>query len=208
MVYRTPETEGSTHHREAGAGWRGEKNCIKTVPASFLEAKRVTSTPAGTVQILGGKTIEEGWLMKVNEIIVSSARKRQLVAEKVQELAESIKELGLLQPIVVTKDKKLIAGFHRLEACKLLGWQEINCIIREYDELEAELAEIDENLIRAELTVLERAEHLRRRKEIYEAKHPEARRPQGGRRPKNSEIISPFSEATANNKDKNTLKKG
>jgi len=135
--------------------------------------------------------------VKINEIIVSSARKRQLVAEKVQELAESIKELGLLQPIVVTKDKKLIAGFHRLEACKLLGWQEIYCIIREYDELEAELAEIDENLIRAELTVLERAEHLRRRKEIYEAKHPEARRPQGGRRPKNSEIISPFSEATA-----------
>lgn len=143
--------------------------------------------------------------MKVNEIIVSSARKRQLVAEKVQELAESIKELGLLQPIVVTKDKKLIAGFHRLEACKLLGWQEINCIIREYDELEAELAEIDENLIRAELSDLERAEHLKRRKEIYEAKHPQTkaglRRAYGMHRSLGrnvDEIISPtFAEATA-----------
>ena len=145
--------------------------------------------------------------VKINEIIVPSARKRQLVAEKVQELAESIKELGLLQPIVVTKDKKLIAGFHRLEACKLLGWQEIYCIIREYDELEAELAEIDENLIRAELTVLERAEHLRRRKEIYEAKYPEARadeRRKVGLKQYREEIISPrenvplaFTEITA-----------
>ena len=42
--------------------------------------------------------------------------------------------------------------------------------------------------------LLERAEHLKRRKEIYEAKYPTTKRPQGGRRPKNSEIISPFSE--------------
>ena len=43
------------------------------------------------------------------------------------------------------------------------------------DDLDAELVEIDENLIRNELTVLERGEQLRRRKEIYEAKHPETR---------------------------------
>jgi len=47
------------------------------------------------------------------------------------------------------------------------------------------------------LTALERAEALKRRKEIYEAKYPEARRPQGGRRPKNSDIVSPFTENTA-----------
>ena len=133
----------------------------------------------------------------IDEIIIPLHRKRTLNREKCEELSSSIKDIGLLQPIVITKDKVLISGLHRLEACKLLGWHEIDCIEKDYDELNAELAEIDENLIRAELTTLERAEHLKRRKEIYEAKYPTTKRPQGGRRPKNSEIISPFSEDTA-----------
>jgi len=57
----------------------------------------------------------------------------------------------------------------------LPGLEDIDCIVKEYDELDKELVEIDENLIRAELTVLERAELLKRRKEIYEAKHPLAK---------------------------------
>lgn len=138
----------------------------------------------------------------INDIIVPVQRKRQLNADKVQELAESIEQIGLLHPLVVTPEKRLVAGLHRLEACKQLGWQVIDCVIRDYDTLDTELAEIDENLIRAELTVLERAEHLKRRKEIYEAKYPEAKK--GGDRgnqytggkPRQSEIVS-FSQATA-----------
>lgn len=71
--------------------------------------------------------------------------------------------------------QKKISGLHCLEACKLLGLEDIDCVIKECDELDKELVEIDENLIRAELTVLERAELLKRRKEIYEAKHQQAK---------------------------------
>jgi ParB family chromosome partitioning protein len=40
-------------------------------------------------------------------------------------LAESIRRFGLLDPILITKDNRLMAGGRRLEACKLLGWETI-----------------------------------------------------------------------------------
>ena len=137
----------------------------------------------------------------ITDVIKPVQRKWRLSEEKIAQISLSIQSLGLLQPVVLTKDNMLIAGLHRLEACKRLGWQEIECVVKEYDELDAELAEIDENLIRAELTVLERAEHLKRRKELYEAKWPEAKATnQGGAFRGNqhvvTEIISPTSFAT------------
>jgi ParB family chromosome partitioning protein len=54
-------------------------------------------------------------------------------------------------------------------------YQAIEVSFASEDGLRAEFAEIDENLIRNELTVLERGEYLARQKEIYEALHPEAK---------------------------------
>ena len=75
-----------------------------------------------------------------------------------------------------------------------------------YPDRNAELLEIDENLVRDGLTALERAEQLKRRKEIYEARHPEAKagvaganasnRKQGKGHGDASEIIS-FASDTA-----------
>lgn len=99
-------------------------------------------------------------------------RKRKLNADKVAELAESILLLGLLEPILVAQngDKyTLLAGLHRLEAAKLLGWKTIEAALYQGDELECELVEIDENLINNDLTVLEQGEHIQRRNEILEA---------------------------------------
>jgi len=102
-------------------------------------------------------------------------RLRPLNAEKVAELAESIAQVGLLQPIGVRPDGTLVYGYHRLEACKRLGWTEIPAVVVDGDDLRAELAEIDENLIRSELTVLEQSEHIGRRKRIYEKLYPHAK---------------------------------
>jgi len=60
----------------------------------------------------------------------------------------------------------MIAGLHRLEAAKLLGWETIEAQEFEGDVVAAELAEIDENLMRNDLTVLEQGEHLARRQEL------------------------------------------
>jgi len=112
-------------------------------------------------------------------------------------LMESIESIGLLNPITVTKDNHLIAGLHRLKACEKLGWTSIPAVKLSLAKLNAELAQLDENLIRAELTALERSEQLLKRKSIYEALHPQAPT-QPGRSKKNGAINASFSTDTAN----------
>lgn len=113
--------------------------------------------------------------VKIENIIVGN-RLRGVSKSKVDELAESIRAVGLLQPIVITEDKNLVAGLHRVEACRRLGIIEINAVLIPNLQLQKEIAEIDENLIRNSLTVLEQCEQLKRRKELYEALYPDTRR--------------------------------
>ena len=107
--------------------------------------------------------------IKVNE------GRREVNPEAVHELSDSITKVGLLNPITVDLDYTLIAGLHRLEAVKLLGWEEIECNVSSLDGIQAELAEIDENFIRRNLSAMEYDDLLLRRKEIYEILHPETR---------------------------------
>ena len=107
--------------------------------------------------------------IKVNE------GRREIDLEAVQELANSISETGLINPITVDQEYTLIAGLHRLEAAKLLGWTEIECNVTDLEGLLAELAEVDENVVRKDLSEIEYGDLLLRRKEIYEALHPETR---------------------------------
>lgn len=110
----------------------------------------------------------------VDEIQVREGR-RELDTTHVQELADSIRELGLLNPVTVDKENYLIAGLHRLEAVKLLEWSEVECTVSSLEGLQAELAEIDENFVRNDLSTIEYGEMLLRRKEIYETLHPETK---------------------------------
>lgn len=109
----------------------------------------------------------------IDDIKIPSHRK---VRGSIEELANSIKELGLLNPITITSDFALVAGYHRYLACKSLGWKEIPTVTIHVDGLRAELAEIDENLIRNELSVIDRGENLVKRKKIYEALYPQTKR--------------------------------
>ncbi|MEQ8192194.1 MAG: ParB/RepB/Spo0J family partition protein [Candidatus Eremiobacterota bacterium] len=93
----------------------------------------------------------------------------------VSEIAGSIKEIGLINPITITKNNTLIAGLHRIEAMKLLGKNEIPCVKMDIDELRTQIIEIDENIIRQKLHFLDRGEQLRKRKEIYEEIYQDAK---------------------------------
>lgn len=101
---------------------------------------------------------------------------RAINADTVASLAESIGAVGLINPIrvrAVGDGWELIAGAHRLEACKALGLVEVTCAVVEDDDLHAELAMIDENLCRAELSPSDRALQTARRKAIYGEIHKE-----------------------------------
>ena len=98
--------------------------------------------------------------------------KRMRPQRDITALAASMADpkIGLINAITLLPDGTLMAGRHRLAAAKLLGWKTIPAVIMELGELDAELVEIDENLRRSELTILEEAQHYARRDEIMQAK--------------------------------------
>lgn len=108
----------------------------------------------------------------INKIKIKQGR-RATDAAHVSELVKSMGDVGLLNPITVDGNYTLIAGLHRLEAAKLLDWSEIECTVCDIDNIRAELAEIDENMIRRNLTSAEQGRLLARRKKLYETLHPE-----------------------------------
>lgn len=110
--------------------------------------------------------------------IDATGRLRPVDEAHAQLIAASMNESGLIQPVVVRTDEagnglKLVVGGHRLRGACLIGWDEIPAILIEATDDEARQIEIDENLARKELTVLERAEFLAERKRVYETLHPE-----------------------------------
>ena len=105
--------------------------------------------------------------IKISEIKVQN-RMRRVKPENVEELARSIDEVGLIQPITLDENNVLVAGLHRYEACKLLGWEEIEYTTIKCDSIEQQkLAEIDENFVRADFTALQQAEIVVERDRLY-----------------------------------------
>lgn len=109
--------------------------------------------------------------MKLRIDQIELRKRRKVDSAAVKNLAESIKEVGLLNPIHFYTDGDdpdgtpiLAAGAHRLEAVKLLGESEIDA--KRVPAPNAELIELDENLQRNEFTALERSRAVKRRMDI------------------------------------------
>ncbi len=125
--------------------------------------------------------------------VVVADRLRAIDSDYVAFLAESIGRRGLDTPIrVTTPDKngfcRLIAGAHRHAAALQLGLATIPAIPFSGDELQAELLEIEENLVRRELSPLDQATFLARHKVVWEALYP-ATEHGGDRRRKSSRQV-------------------
>jgi ParB-like chromosome segregation protein Spo0J len=115
----------------------------------------------------------------LRDVFVVSER-RPVDEGAVLSLMESIRVIGLQTPITVRVDPEipdpdtgeimgalaLISGRHRLEAFRRLGIDRIPAVIREWDDIDAELWEITENLHRADLTKEQRDIQIRRYAEL------------------------------------------
>jgi len=110
----------------------------------------------------------------IEEITIPKGR-REPPKARVESLARSLREVGLLNPITLTEDKRLVAGRTRILAAQSLGWKVIPAQTVKLDDLHAELAEIVENVERSNLPALEEAKALSRMKEIYLALHPQTK---------------------------------
>ena len=122
--------------------------------------------------------------LAIDDIIIPPGR-REIKSDAVKRLADSIEGVGLRHPITVRKKGEqyiLIAGLHRIEAFKRLKREHIPACIVSMTNAEARMWEIAENLHRAELTKLERAEQIEEWRElaakmaqVAPSAHPEER---------------------------------
>ncbi len=105
-------------------------------------------------------------LVNINLIKASPFQPRtEFDEEALRALADSVKEKGVLQPLLVRKvgnDYELIAGERRLRASKLAGLSEVPVIVREMTDQEVLEVALVENLLRENLSAIEEAEGLQR----------------------------------------------
>lgn len=117
------------------------------------------------------------------DLLDSRADARPLDDAKVRALVASIGDVGLINPVRLRPSPgagregrfEIVTGMHRVAAYHALGLVEIEADVVDSGDLFAELAMIDENLCRAELTPAQLARQVARRKQIYEDLHPETR---------------------------------
>ncbi len=88
----------------------------------------------------------------LGDINVNRAERQRRDLSNIPILADSLKRHGLIHPIVIDRERNLIAGERRLEAARSLGWSHITCqFFDEPDPLAAHAVELEENVKREEL---------------------------------------------------------
>lgn len=113
------------------------------------------------------------------------------------ELAHSINEIGMLQPVTITPDGVLVSGHRRLEAVRILGWRTIKVWIRSgiSNRLTELLAQQDENSLHKPLSPTEQADLYTELKALYAE---EAQRRQDASRFGSDDVNSSASSAGVN----------
>lgn len=130
-------------------------NNTKSASKKNAEPKTVTKTV--TKEVI--KEVEQK--LKITQLEPNTSQPRkQFDEDSLQELADSIKQYGVLEPIIVTKKGKMyeiIAGERRWRAARLAGIKEVPVVIRDYTDRQIMEISLIENLQRENLNPIEEA---------------------------------------------------
>lgn len=138
----------------------------------------------GLDSLIPASSSSENKETKQNETVVKITKvepnrdqpRKNFDEDSLQELADSIKQFGLLQPILVQNRKdyyEIIAGERRWRAAKIAGLKEIPVIIRNYTEQEIVEIALIENIQREDLNPIEEAHAFKRLLEEFHLKQDE-----------------------------------
>lgn len=143
----------------------------QVAPVSTESAAK-SSTKATAKKDEASPVAEGGVLyIDINSIKPNASQPRKKFdEEKLEELASSIDQHGLIQPIVLRKAGKgyeIVAGERRWRACRIVGLKEVPCIVKELSDEENMLLAIIENMQREDLNPIEEAEGLKQMIDRY-----------------------------------------
>ena len=103
--------------------------------------------------------------LKISDVEPMEGQPRKIFdKEKLQELSDSIKEQGVIQPILVVKSKNgymIVAGERRWRAAKLAGLKTIPAIVKDYSDTKKKQVALIENIQREDLNVIEVARAIK-----------------------------------------------
>lgn len=142
---------------------RGLNQLIPTGDEARTKSK---STPGETTKTITKEVVKEvvkevEQKIKITQIEPNKSQPRkQFDEDALQELADSIKQYGVLEPLIVTKKGKfyeIIAGERRWRAARLAGVKEVPVVIREYTDREIMEISLIENIQREDLNPIEEA---------------------------------------------------
>lgn len=149
------------------------KGLDSLIPNAVGEAKTKKETVKEGKEEKGGKET----IVKITMVEPNRKQPRKSFDEDaLQELSDSIKQFGLIQPILVQDRKdhyEIIAGERRWRAAKMAGLKEVPVIIRDYTEQEIMEISLIENIQREDLNPIEEAQAYKRLLEEFHLKQDE-----------------------------------
>lgn len=153
-----------TTKKKTGLG-RGLNTLIPSAPAKDAESEKILKKE---------EQIKSEIMVPILKVEPNPDQpRRQFDEDSLQELADSIKQYGILQPLIVKKHEKfyeIIAGERRWRAAKMAGLKEVPVLIRDYAENEIVEIALIENIQREDLNPIEEALAYKRLMEEFSLK--------------------------------------